>query len=510
MDNSGDLMQKKLRMASNVTGYKEKLDEENVLRQDNFLTQENFQRFEQGQTGATKEEKKRAAMFRSQLKEAMMWDEANANALGSEEAYKDILEEAKREKAKLTDDANRTGASKVFHDITGSKRKRAKDKLKRMETVHVNHMVEAIRPAVDKLKTDSDNEVRKTIEDARGYLCEHEPARAAENLTFFDAMTICLKYEKTEITADMKQEDKEAAEAANDEVKEKYENIKTRYNSLTGVEDKGAYGLHEVMYNNSSRYATVNRNIAKFRKKYPNEVDKKGLGGVASSDIARDVARWVKGVDVEDTKEVSLEEMKEAYDHAVNVHTMTNLCNGNPPGEPSKEVYMTSVAYCKDKLKQYRDDAKKFYKDNPGLLTPYPKYEDMVKNSAYIIEMYKTGQSLVSLGKDLYHSMYQYYDKRIKLSNDEKEKSDFTKAMKEAKELAVEVYAYNRRTFVVSTTGNRWDQASKGKAFVPKLEDVKYDQDTGEGVQECKSFEEFVAEQSKYLEQTKEQPVKKP
>lgn len=488
MDNSGDLMQKKLRMASNVAGYKEVLDEANVLRQDNFLTQENFRSFEQGQFGTTKEELKRAAIFRSQLKEAMMWDEANANALGSEEAYKDILEEAKAENAKLKEDANRTGASKVFHDITGSKRKRAKDKLKRMETAKdrlretnaIKDLYDEKRQDFEDMKAETQAAAQAMINKAKDYLNQNEPGVNADNLNLRQASDICYKYEKKNITEDMDAEAKKAVIAENTELKKKYENIIGNNGKINAAVSKGGvFEQRATLYRCSEKMQRLMINSEKFVTVYAEEMTTKK---VATSDIARDVGRWAKKD--EETGEVKFDEMKKAYDHAANIFAVTSfgLKKEVKTGEKTetvdtvnKEEYEQSVDYCKDRLKEYRDASRTFLNAKPELKVDYADYANLVKNCESIQHLFKEGQALRNLGRDLYVSLNRYI-KESTPPQDEGDKEAYENKMKalrdkhsEIKDIVADVLTYNYTFGFLVDQGVVWDKLLSENGYVPDM-----------------------------------------
>ncbi len=529
-DISHDEMKKKLRMASNAGGYKDILDEQNVLQQENILTQENFQRFEQGGWNMdNKEEKKRAALFRSQLKEAMMWDKESARAFKDEEGYKDIFEEAKKEKKQLKIDANRTGASKVFHDITGSKKKMAQDKLERMaklkerlpEKNTINDLFDEKKAKMDELIRDTEAEMAQAIQDAKDFIRANEPNVDPESFQALDVKNICIKYNSVQITDEMSEEEKKAVYDYNEKVYEKYDDIYTKHNAITQTyinHGRGAFTQREVLYHCSRKRLKSNAVARLFKEKYE-EADKKGLGGAPTSDIVRDLGRWVK--DIDDDREVDFTEMKQAFDHTVNINTVTIL-GGRKKVEVQKtdknevkkdeesekkdtkfvdtvdqDTYKASVEFCKDKLKLYQKKALDFLKDHPELDVPYPKYEDLVKNCERLQDLYKTGQSLNNLGKNLCYSLYRYIKTTREKPLDAEKQPDMeniaaeagvkeipwdVKELAEITDIAAEVGAANIKIFELVKKGKSWDLASTDVGHVPTLEDLIKNDKTGDWV----------------------------
>lgn len=430
----GDQLHKyKQQLVDNVSTYGSMLEDTNVLKDGKFSIDQ-FRAFEQGTM-----DQDTAKEFRVHLREAMLLDLDTVQTLMDRSLekqtqdytiYGKIAGEAWDERTRLIEDSNRKGASKVVHDLFGTKKKRAiaklqnlhdvQDKIKVNQSIHndfqktrsdframrANHITESeemIRKAItyceDEIKTLqewawesglSNEEIEELpemveLKKKRATLSvEKASAQQQAGACLLNARDLCTKHEQQAVTEGKEEE----IAAEKEKIRAKYQKIFDDNKRLVLKFKPGVF--NEALLLHSKQIDTVKAKCDAFRAKHAKDLS---TDAVEKSDILRDLPYWTS--QVSHASSVSDDSMLRGYNEIAAVVKLKR--EGKPPEMRDQDVRNTLLSPYLI-LTDFRHECEDLMHEHKKLFSTNPPYNELVKHVDIVRDVYSKAQSLTNIG----------------------------------------------------------------------------------------------------------------
>ncbi len=359
---------------------------------------------------AAPQEKANAVFVRQKLRDMMLVDEKSAEDL--KEEYRDVWDEAQKEKQDLQTDASRTGLNKARHDLMGKKKKAAQARLKKIEDAKVSlergkivrdkqQRIMNITGQVDTVFQQKRDQMmalreqeylraqeirRKAILAAGGTEEDFQKELEAER----SRLEYAMKANMIQITEDMSPEQRKEAEKKNAEVYDYFNRLKQKELQLEAKyeQNRGGFQQKTALFSISDESQGLVPLIDRYKKEHPDISE----GDVLRSDVFRDCCRWISKRG--HAHEANTDEMYLAIKHLKTLREDTDA-----GAMADKNTTVEAVRYIHGKINGFIGETEEIRDRCPSLFGANPDYGNLIQYAEEINGMYKKSQSVEGIAQ---------------------------------------------------------------------------------------------------------------